>query len=82
MLAIDRSVFWNSRNLSDRSYGTNRRKEQLPSQYGSNMVETNEEIFSENNQNDQYKIVWSQVKAQMNTENIPGTAAPHDSARH
>lgn len=82
MLAIDRSVFWNSRKLSGRSYGTNRRKEELPSQYRSNMVETNEEMFSENNQNDQSKIIWNQVKAQMDTENIPGAATPHDSARH
>ena len=82
MLAIDRSVFWNSRNLSGRSYGTNRRKEELPSQYRSNMVETNEEMFSENNQNDQSKIIWNQVKAQMDTENIPGVATPHDSACH
>ena len=46
------------------------------------MVETNEEMFSENNQNDQSKIIWNQVKAQMETENIPGVATPHDSARH
>lgn len=53
--ATKMSIFRNSSNVSGKSYWTSPRKEKLPSQNGSDMVEMNEKKYSSKTT----KMAWS-----------------------